>query len=192
MLELTGLSYLGIFLSLILAGTLIPFPEEVILLSVGYAASAHLLHPVAALSIAIISIVIGDNILFALARHGGDFVDRLYARLTASRAGKFAARGDNYPGPFVFVTRFIIGVRTLSPFIAVNQGMHWWRFFLWDTAAVVVYTPLWFYVGFHFHHTILRVIRDIALAKHLIFIVCTVLVAVLIVRYAYGAPKAKP
>lgn len=163
------LPYVGIALSLVAAGSFVPFPEEIILLTLGYGASAHVVHVLPALIAAILGIMIGDNMLFFLARQGGDYVDALYARLTQSRAGKFIAKGDSYPGYLVFVTRFIIGVRTVGPFIAVNQGMKWSRFFFWDTLAILIYTPLWFFLGFHFHHSILRIIEDMDIAKHIIF-----------------------
>lgn len=166
----TPFSYFGIFFGLILAGSIIPFPEEVILLSLGYSASAGYLNTFFALCAAMFGVIVGDSILFALARHGGEYVDRLYARLTRSRAGKFISNSDSFPGYWVVVSRFLVGVRTLGPFIAVNQGMSWFRFLLWDISAVVLFVPLWFFAGYYFHSAFSEFVNGFVTIQHVAFL----------------------
>jgi membrane protein DedA with SNARE-associated domain len=178
--DLLGLSYGGIVLALVTAGTIVPFPEEIILLTLGYLTSAAHLAVVPTVVAAICGVLLGDNIMFAVARHGGPYVERLYAMLSRTKMGRLAEERDEYPGVYVFLARFVIGLRTLGPLIAAQRGMSWWRFFLWDTAAVLVYVPGSIWLGHHFHASIVAFIRDIRLAQHAIFIlvICAIVAAI--------------
>lgn len=183
------LPYLGIAASLMAAGSVVPFPEEIILLSLGYGVSTHVLHMLPALLVAAAGILLGDSILFGIAKKGGVFADLMYARLTRSRVGVLVEHRDRYPGYMVVITRFIIGVRSFGPFIAVTQGMHWWRFFLWDIVAVSIYVPLWFFIGFHFHHSFLRFIHDLHILHGVVFALFLAFVGACALWFTYGSVK---
>lgn len=171
------ISYGAIVATMIAAGTVLPLPEEIVLLSLGYAASAKAVHLGPALSAAILGALIGDNILFGIARHGGAYAERLYALLLNSKAGKIAQKEDTYPALYIVVGRFIVGIRTLGPLVAAHQGVSWLRFAFWDAVAVAIYVPTIFFLGFHFHHSILAFIEDVRTAKHFIFIALMVIIA---------------
>ncbi|MBP9669545.1 MAG: VTT domain-containing protein [Candidatus Pacebacteria bacterium] len=170
------LSYGAIVVTMVAAGTVLPLPEEIVLLSLGYAASAKAVHLWGALTACVIGALIGDNFLFGIARHGGKYAEWLYELLLSSKAGKIARKEDTYPALYIVVGRFIIGIRTLGPLVAAHQGMSWLRFAFWDAVAVLLYVPTIFFLGFHFHHSILAFIDDVRTAKHLIFIVLIVLI----------------
>ena len=172
------LSYGAIVLTMVAAGTVLPLPEEIVLLSLGYAASAKAVHLGPTLAALILGALIGDNLLFGIARHGGKYAEWLYALLLSSKAGKIARKEDTYPALYIVVGRFIIGIRTLGPLVAAHQGVSWVRFAFWDAVAVSIYVPVIFFLGFHFHHSILAFIDDVRTAKHFIFAVLILLIAV--------------
>ncbi len=186
MLDMLHLSYGGIVLALVTAGTLVPFPEEIILLTLGYLTSAAHLAVVPTVIAAICGVLLGDNIMFSIARHGGPYVERLYALLSRTKVGKLAEERDEYPGLYVFLARFVIGLRTLGPLIAAQQGMSWWRFFLWDTAAVLIYVPGAIWLGHRFHASIVAFIRDINFAQHTIFILVLIAAVGVVAAYYWG------
>lgn len=164
--------YPGIVVSMFLAGTLTPLPEEIVLLSIGYGASTHAFHLFPALFAAMLGALLGDATLFGIVRHGGAYADRLYRMFTYTKSKKvrrMVAREDTFPMHYIVVSRFIVGVRSLGPVLAAHHAVSWTRFLLWDSLAVALYVPTVFFLGFHFHHTVLRLFQDAELLRHVLF-----------------------
>ena len=76
-----SLSYVGIFIALLLVGYLIPVPEEVLLILIGYSVSEGIgsLFPVILVSIA--GLYFGDNALYYLTRKGNEWILKIRRRI---------------------------------------------------------------------------------------------------------------
>jgi len=70
---LEQLSYGGIFLITFFSGYLIPVPEEIILLSIGYLSSVGSIHFGRAMLVSLLAIFASDCTLFYLVRHHNIF-----------------------------------------------------------------------------------------------------------------------
>ena len=70
-------SYLAIFFFALFSGTLIPFPEEMILIITGYMIKSNLISTIPAVFLIIMAFVIGDNIVYTLTLKNNKYVSKL-------------------------------------------------------------------------------------------------------------------
>lgn len=142
-------AYGAIFLILLCAGYFFPVPEEIIIFITGYMASAGLIKVIPAIIVSILAIILGDNLLFHLAKIGSKFVIRF--------VNKFFLRGfmkdqdfvSHHIGRIIFFSRFIPFLRMAGPSLAGTLNVHWKKFFLLNTLAVFIYVPFVFFLGYN-------------------------------------------
>ena len=121
-------------------GVLLP-GETTILVAAAMAASGHL-DPVLLAALVVVGGIIGDSLGYALGRWyerrpgGRRLLDRVRPGSRTARAQDFLVR---HGGTAVFTGRFIGFVRTFLPFAAGVSGMPYRRFFLYSSAASVVW-----------------------------------------------------
>ena len=183
---LSGFSYVGIFFAVFAAGYIIPIPEEIFLLSIGYLGAIGIISPGVAIAISIAALILGDSIVFALARHGFPSIQRMYARILKTRLGKrFKMRSEEHVTRSIFVLRFIPGLRFLSPMMAAMHNVSFLRFFFIDLCAIALYITLYILLGYHLSDSILRVMVRVQEVRHMIFTAILFVVAVIIISWAY-------
>lgn len=143
---LSQLSYLAIPVLLLLGcAGIVPLPEEAILLIVGYVAYAGYLNIFAAMLVALVSVMLVENLFFYLGSHGNYF----FRRFVNGKAKKFAENQVEKHGPLaVFMARFIPGMRVLTPWIAATSGMHWKRFFSANAFGALIQAPVMVWLGY--------------------------------------------
>lgn len=176
-------SYLGIFIFTIFSGYIIPIPEEIILLIVGYMASDGLIHLLPAILVVIVAFIIGDNILFRLTlknnKHVTKFIHEVLSlKIIAKHKGFF----EKNIGLTVFLTRFIPFLRFVSPVFAGYVKAKEKTFMLFNTLAIVIYAPFMIWVGYFFHEYFNQIVNQIGRVRHIAIILLWVIVGLLITR----------
>jgi membrane protein DedA with SNARE-associated domain len=79
--SLGGLSYGGVFLIALAANFIIPVPEELVLLAIGYLTSVGVFMYPAVMAIFILGMLVSDYVLYSLSFHGSKFVKRLREKM---------------------------------------------------------------------------------------------------------------
>ncbi|MFE0631249.1 DedA family protein [Streptomyces sp. NPDC058864] len=119
-------------------GLLLP-GETVILLASAIAGRGDL-HPVILAAAVVTGGMVGDSLGYALGRHcerhPGTWLHRIRPDSRIGRAQHFLVR---HGGAAVFTGRFVGFVRTFLPFVAGASGMPYRRFFLYSSAASLVW-----------------------------------------------------
>ncbi|WP_431968913.1 DedA family protein [Actinacidiphila sp. bgisy160] len=119
-------------------GLLLP-GETVILLAAAIAGRGDL-HPLLLAGAVVTGGMAGDSLGFALGRHcerhPGTWLRRIRPDSRMGRAQHFLVR---HGGAAVFTGRFVGFVRTFLPFVAGASGMPYRRFFLYSSAASLVW-----------------------------------------------------
>jgi membrane protein DedA with SNARE-associated domain len=169
-------SYFGIFAIVALSGYLIPFPEEIVLLSLGYFTAAIHANIFAVITVAIIGILAGDSAIFYLSLSSNKYIDRLKRKIREPILKKYEQFLQNHAKKTIFASRFIIGLRFIGPVLAGSAKTSWSSFLVSDGAAAIIYTLFIVLLGFHFHNKILLLISEFELIRHLIFLTVVVLV----------------
>ena len=163
-------SYFGIFILLALSGYIIPIPEEILLLLIGYAAGVGLNNIYITLIPAMLGVLAGDNILFWLSRYrGSKIIDRLKHKVRKHELAKYRHLMKKHIGKTIFIVRFIVGLRFFGPFLAGSMKIKWKTYQFYNLLAVFIYVPLLIFLGFHFHAQLALIITEVEIIRHLIF-----------------------
>lgn len=143
---LSELSYFAIPIVMFLGSSgIIPIPEEVILLIVGYASFSGVLQFWPAVLFSVLSIIASDVIHFYCATHGHGLLKLFLKGKTIARIRKSVERHGFWT---VFVARFVPVMRILTPWVAGTSGMRFREFLFANTLGTLVQTPLMIWLGF--------------------------------------------
>ena len=175
---LQHLSYFGIFLMLALLDVLIPLPEEIILIMVGYTVYFGTLDPTLTILVAIAAFVAGDNATFWLSMGG----NRLIAKFTTKKATplleRYSEKMRTHAGLTMLIMTFVPSIRFFAPIVAGSVRTPWKVFILFDLLAVALYASLYLLAGYFFHSQIKGVIQEFELIGHLMIYVLLLVIGV--------------
>ena len=188
-------SYLGMFVFIALSGYIIPIPEEILLLLTGYLADLGYLNIYIAGCVAILGVLAGDNILFWLSRlEGSRIVDKLKHKIRKRELQKYRNLMKRNMGKTIFILRFVVGLRFFSPLIAGSMKVRWKTFQLYNLLAVLIYTPIFIFLGYYFHNQLSLIITRVEIARHLLFFFVLVFAGFFIsffIQRKYAAENSK-
>jgi len=176
-------SYIAIFVFAIFSGYLIPLPEEIILLVVGYMASVHFIHLTPAIFIVILALIIGDNVLFNLTLKNNKHVHKLIHEVLSlkiiSRNKDFMER---HVAKTIFFSRFFPFLRFVGPVFAGYVKANKRVFLFYNSLAIIIYTPLIIGIGYFFHNYFDWIINHIERLRHVIVILIWIIIGLIITR----------
>lgn len=165
---LQSYGYIGIVVMLLLCGLGLPVPEEVTLIGSGYLSYVAKIngatHPnwIVASFVCVFGILLGDSVVYGLGRRFGNAVLRLPLirhELTPKRLAKFDKLFARYGDRAIFFSRFFMGVRLASYFVAGRQRMPYWKFLLLDLAGAVLSGPTSVAFGYFFGDNLHRALE---------------------------------
>lgn len=184
--NLGALSYGGIWIVSFLANIVIPIPEEIVLLSLGYLSGTGAINGWLVIPISFSALMLNDYILYYLSKRGSRLTSWLYKTFFEKRLEK---RGDawlqNNLGTIVFFSRFLIQFRFIGPFLAGTKKMSTNKFLLYNAVALAIYTPLFIGLGWYFHNKIIRVVDEVGVIRNIILIIASMALAIFVTRIAY-------
>lgn len=146
-------TYIGIALSLFVAGLGVPIPEDIPLIFGGAMAGAGKINVWIHFAISMAFILIGDSCLYWIGRKvgrasaGGGLVGKV---LTAERREKVTSYYERFGSWTVFFGRFVAGLRGAIFLTAGVVNFPFWRFVVLDTLAAIVSVPVWIWLGYTF------------------------------------------
>jgi membrane protein DedA with SNARE-associated domain len=146
--------YLGFGIPIVLTGMGLPVPEEFFIIAAGLASHNGVLEPWAALLTCIIAAILGDCSMYAIGYHFGHGLlreHRWFAWLLNPRAERKMEQQIREHGlKALFITRFLVGVR--SPvYVAAGVLRIPFRYFIvWDVIAASIVVSVFFGLSFLF------------------------------------------
>lgn len=141
---------LGIIL---LSGFGLPFPEDIPLIAAGYLAGIGVADPWLMFPACFFAILGADLTLYLLGRRYGEHVPHLPVirrYLTLARLKKAEEELAIYGGKFIFVARFLPGLRAPAMFAAGIFRVPVWKFLGYDGAAAMVSVPVILSLAYYF------------------------------------------
>ncbi len=174
-------SYFGMFLLLIIIA-LIPVPEELILLLVGYFASYGFAELDKVLIVSILGVLVGDNLVFYLSKMGSRNINWIKKKFAPKKLIQYEKLMKTHTGKTIFALRFIIGLRFLSPLIAGSIKVKWIAFFLFNLLAVIIFVPCFIYLGYHFNTILSVLINKILIIKHILFVLILIFLTIVMFK----------
>lgn len=176
------LSYTGIFLWFLLTQLIIvmPIPEEVVLISLGYVSATGVWNPFIAAAIALATLILSDGIFYFLSRSGNRYIARLVKRSEGGAFAKAEAQMKRNMPRAVFTLTFIPRLRFFGPVLAGILKLKWPAFFLADASALVIHVSVYTFLGFFFHKSLVGLFKNVAVLQHVLFIAAVVVVGAVI------------
>jgi membrane protein DedA with SNARE-associated domain len=95
-------------------------------------------------------VLTGDIFLFWLSRRGSKYIDKIQKKFKEGTLLKYKNLMRDNIGITVFLLRFIIGVRLFGPILAGALKAKWITFLAYDTLALIIYVPVFVFLGYHF------------------------------------------
>ena len=190
--QLGELSYGGIWFVSFLSNVVIPIPEEIVLLALGYLSGTGVINGFIVIPIIISALLVNDIILYSLAKRGSKITSYLYNRFFAKRLEK---RGDAWLnmniGSIIFFSRFLVHLRFIGPFIAGTRHLPLKKFVIYDLLALVVYVPLFTGLGWYFHSRIILIIKEVGIVRNIILIIIALVLSYGLARFVYKLTMKK-
>lgn len=177
-------SYIGVFSSIVVSGYILPVPEEVVLLTIGYLANSGMFNIYFVAIVSFLATLASDVFLYSLAKKDSKFTTKLKVKMHNNSFVKSWMKKPNEIGKAVFIMRFLVGLRFLGPILAGAMNVSLKKFVLYDSLALLIYTPFFILVGFLFHHSFLRMVTRIESIRHLLFFVSIGILSFFLVRFA--------
>jgi membrane protein DedA with SNARE-associated domain len=205
-------TYLALIVLLVVAGTGVPLPEDIPLITAGYLCNKHE-SPIAKANLedlnhdgtpdhrhrhvpnielmmvaGMIGVLLGDSIVFSLGCKGLDadnFVARHLRKVMHSKRREKVARHFRTHGNLtVFAGRFMPGFRGIIFAFAGMSKMSYARFLTLDGLAAAISVPVFIMLGHYFADRINVVLHFIDHVKHIVLPVAAVLIvgAIVLVR----------
>lgn len=182
---LEHLPYLGIYLLLGGSGMPAPVPEEVTLITAGYLAGRGLIHPLLAILVATVAVLVQDSVLFWLARAGSPYAQKIKDQAIAQGLEKTWVLSPSHPLRAVFFLRFIPGLRMFSPIFAGFNRARYEMFLLVDFVSLSIFVPIVFSLGYIFHVSLRHVREGLNVLHHYILYISAVVLVIVLAVYLY-------
>jgi len=109
-------SYLGIFIAAIFSGYIIPIPEEVLLLTLGYISSPGYIHLMPLILLVLIAFILSDYLVYRLTLENSKYVDRFVQEvLNIKFINKYRGWFERNIGAAIFIFRCTPLMRFVGP-----------------------------------------------------------------------------
>ncbi len=184
--QLGALSYGGIWVVSFLSNIVIPIPEEIVLLALGYLSGTGVVNGYIIIPIVISALLVNDLILYLLSKHGSKLTNFLYTKFFAKRLEKKGNFINNISTrKIIFFSRFLMQLRFLGPFLAGSRGFPKKDFLRYNLFALLIYVPLYIGLGWYFHSRVLLIIKDVGIAKNIFLMVLASVIIFAIIKASY-------
>ncbi len=188
--QLGSLSYLGIFGISMLANVVIPVPEEVVLLALGYVVGAGELSNYIVIPLVILGLLLSDVVMYTLSHKGNRLVTLFYNKFFAKMFESRRPWIEQNPENVIFYSRFMVQLRFLGPFFAGQLGVPLKKFLKYEIFALIIYVPLLIWAGHAFQDSIELIASGVGIVKNIVLIIfgITIIVAIskVLRRWIFG------
>ncbi len=181
---LTHFSYIGAFSSIVVSGYVLPVPEEIVLLTIGYLSSTGLFNIYLAIIVSFLATLISDIFLYSLAKKDSKFTKRMKAKLQSTALVTNWMKKPNSIGKSVFMMRFVVGLRFLGPILAGAMNVSLRKFVFFDILALLIYVPFFVILGNVFSSSFLRIAARVDSIRHIIFLIAITGLGIILLNVA--------
>lgn len=181
-------AYLLVFLVLLATGAGFPLPEDVIVLIAGYLCGIGQADPWLMFPMVFFTIMAADAAIFYLGRRYGHHVSNipiLRRYITEERLIRMENQLKKHGGKFIFVARFMPGVRTVAMFAAGVLKVRYVTFLLYDGAAAGITVPIIFFAAYFGADHIQRIKHYVAQSQLAIGVLAFSIALAVVLWYFY-------
>ncbi len=174
--QVSALSYLGVFGISFLANVIVPVPEEIIILAIGYVVGMGRLNFWITFPIVIAGALLSDIGMYSLSYYGNRIVNWFYNKFFAKLLPENPAFLENHINKIIFMSRFLVQLRFLGPFFAGRMKVKFKKFLALDISALVIYVGILLWAGHYFASRIDQIFDGIGAFKNILLILLGVFI----------------
>ena len=120
-----------------------------------------------------------------------DYVNKLKKKIAPKKLLKYENLMKEHSGKTIFLLRFIIGLRFLSPLTAGSMHIKWEKFALYDFIAVLIFAPIFILLGFHFTKLLTLIINKVIVIKEIVILIVSLIIVFSIIEVIRKKMKKK-
>lgn len=168
---------------LLVTGFGLPLPEDIPLIVAGYLCGTDYADIWIMLPSVFLAIIGADAMVYGLGRRYGHHVPKLPLLrrfLTEDRLARTEAMLHLHGGKFIFMARFLPGLRTAAFFTAGIFKIPYWKFLFYDGAAALISVPTIVLLAYYFANELDRVREWVAEGQLWGIGICVAVIAVLV------------
>ena len=154
--------YIILFASVFLETIGFPVPAAIALLIAGGASARGSLYGPTAVGGALVTMLLGDTLMFLLGRHTGWWLLGLLCRLSLNPESCILRSADSFykrGRTLLIFAKFVPGINSMAPPLAGSMNMRWSQFVGLDAAGAVLYIGTYWSVGYLFADAIGAITR---------------------------------
>lgn len=178
-----GLTYGGLFILAILSNVVIPIPEELILLIVGYLTGIGIFKYIVVYFIFVAGMLLSDYLLYSLAFRGSRLTNNLRLRLEQ----KGILKNENYLKKnihkIIFFSRFLIYLRFIGPIVSGYLKIPRKTFIKYDLVALLIYVNVFLGLGNYFHKQINFIVDGVGKFKNYLLVILSIVFVIAVFKY---------
>src|SRR3989344_441028 len=179
--SLGALPYGGIFVLFTVINALIPFPEELLIIGLGYLGQMGAINIFIATPLAILGLIISDVIIFSLIKSGNKYIIRLSNKLF----GNFDENQefvDKHIRKIIFFSRFVFGFRFIGLFTAGFKKVSFRTFIFYELSAIIILVLSLVFIGVYFQSRFEKIFAGIETIRHIGFLAITTILILFLGR----------
>jgi len=175
-----GNFYLGTFLLSIFVSYIIPLPEAILLIFIGYSANVMGFNAGYVIMVSFAGAIIGDNALYRLSYFGNKYVQHFNQKMRANKLIKYEHLVVDNIGKTIYFLRLITGVRFFGPVISGTLGVRWRKFLPINFGATLLHTTFFIMLGYTYHHRIFLMMTEVEIIKTTLLFSSVFIVGILV------------
>jgi membrane protein DedA with SNARE-associated domain len=166
--QLGAFSYLGVFVIGLLANMIIPVPEEVTLVTLGYLSATGVFHVVLIIPLLISGLLLSDLLMYFLSRKGSSITQKFYYRFFESQFSFLQNLDEKQLEKIIIFSRFFAFFRFLAPFLGGMYALSLRRFIQLEIMSITLYTTLYVGIGYYLRNQVEKIISGVNIVEHVI------------------------
>ncbi len=180
---LEQLSYVGIFIGIMLAGHVMPIPEDIFLVVAGYITALGYANLAIMIPIGIVSCFCVDTLFYILSRKGSSLVEKLERRMRNDVFEKYKKTMREKPFLVIFFSRFLTGFRFASPLVAGYVGIPWKKYLTYNAISAFFFAPTFILLGYFFSKKIEPVVTGVQTFRHMVVFLILLILGVSVLLF---------
>lgn len=159
--DVAGLTYGSMFTLALAANMVVPVPEEIVLLVVGYFTAKGHFSFLYSYAIFVSGMFISDTILYFMAYKGARITKRLAKKVESNRHLRDEGFVRKHIKKIIIMSRFVMYLRWIGPVLSGVAKVKYKTFALYNAIALAIYVPFVLWLGRYFENYIDNILSDI-------------------------------
>jgi len=191
---LNKFSIFGFILAAMIANLFPGIPEEIFLLTIGYFGATSGFGPGGLLGTALFLVagfLVIDTGIYYLSMKGNKYAKKLAALLLGKDFDMHSPYVQKHIPKIVFVSRFLVNIRFIGPFLAGSSKYSFRKFIQIDILALLIYVPMMLWLGGYFESRISQITSGVGVVRNIFGFTIVFIVVAIAARKGYEMFKRK-